>query len=75
MAPPLLKCPKSALLNKLSESDCAPSALALPEPQTSGDQNAPQLKASAYQNVPQHQKATFVVAKRIMEAIVFTKTT
>jgi len=74
MAPPLLKCQKSALLNKSSESDRAPSAQALPQPKSSGDQNAPEPKASADQNVPQHQKATFVVAKRFMEAIVFTKT-
>ena len=74
MPPPLLKRQKSALLNKSSESDRAPSALALLQPESSGDQNAPQPKASADQNVPQHQKATFEVAKRFMEAIVFTKT-
>ena len=59
MAPPLLKRQKSALLNKSSESDRAPSAQALLQPMSSGDQNAPQPKASAYQNVPKHQKATF----------------
>jgi len=74
MAPPLLKRQKSALLNKSSESDRAPCAQALPQPNSSGDQNAPQPKASADQNVPQHRKATFQVAKRFMEAIVFTKT-
>jgi len=74
MAPPLLKRQKSALLNKSSESDRAPSAQAQPQPKSSGDQNAPHPKASAVQNVPQHQKATFDVAKRFMEAIVFTKT-
>jgi len=74
MAPPLLKCPKSTLLNKLLESDCAPSAWALVLPNTSsGDQNALQPQASSDQNVPQHQKATFEVAKRNMEAILFTK--
>jgi hypothetical protein len=31
MAPPLLKCQKSALLNKSSKSDYAPSAQALPQ--------------------------------------------
>ena len=74
MAPPLLKCQKSALLNKFSESDCAPSgrALALPN-KSSGDQNIPQPKASSDQNVLQHQKATFEVAKWFLEAIVFTK--
>jgi hypothetical protein len=40
---------------------------------SSGDQNVAQPKASADQNVPQHQKATFEVVKRFMEAIVFTK--
>jgi len=75
MAPPLLKRQKSSLLNKLSESDRAPSAWALVLPtKSSGDQNIPQPKASSDQNVPQHQKATFELAKRFMEAIVFTKT-
>jgi len=74
MAPPLLKRQKSALINKSSESDRAPSAQALPQPKSSGDQNALQPKASADQNVRQHQKATFQVAKRFIEAIVFTKT-
>jgi len=75
MAPPLLKRQKSALLNTSSESDRAPSARALVLPnKSSGDQNIPQPKASSDQNVPQHQKATCQVAKRFMEAIVFTKT-
>jgi len=65
---------KSTLLNKSSESGHAPSAQTLPQPKSSGDQNALQSKASADQNVPQQQKATFEVAKRFMEAIVFTKT-
>jgi len=74
MAPPLLQCHKSALLNKLSESDCATSTQALPLLKPSGNLNVPQPKASADQNGPQHQKATFEVAKRFMEAIVFTET-
>jgi len=74
MAPPLLKRQKSSLLNKLFESDCAPSARALVLPNmSSGDQNIPQPKASSDQNLPQHQKGTFEVAKRFMEAMVFTK--
>jgi len=74
MAPPLLKCPKSSLLNKLSESDRAPSARALVLPnKSSGDQNIPHSKANSDQNIPQHQKGTFEVAKRFMEAIIFTK--
>jgi hypothetical protein len=74
MAPPLLKRQKSALLNTSSESDRAPSALVLPQPKSSGNQNARQPKASADYNVPQYQKVTFEVAKRFMEAIVFMKT-
>jgi len=74
MAPPLLKCQKSTLLNILSESDHAPSACALVLlNRSSGDQNAPQPKASSDQNVPQDHKATFETAKRFMEAVVFTK--
>jgi len=74
MAPPLLKRQKSTLLNKLSESDHAPSTQALPLSMSSGDLNVPQPKASADQNVPQHRKATFDVVKRFMEASVSTKT-
>jgi len=74
MAPTLLKCQKSALLNKSSKPDRALSAQALLQPESSGDQNTLQPKASADQNVPQYQKATFEVAKRFMEAIIFTKT-
>jgi hypothetical protein len=74
MAPPLLKCQKSALLNKLSESDGTPSAQAPPPPKSSEIQNPLQPKASADQNVPQHQKATFEIATWLMKAIVFPKT-
>ena len=59
IAPRLLKCQKS-VINISRESDVVQ---ALPLPKASGDHN-----------VPQHQKATFEVAKRFMEAIVFTKT-
>ena len=74
MAPPLLKPQQSALLNKWSESDRAPSTQALPQPKSSGDQNAPEPQASGDENFPQRQKATFDLAKRLVEAIVFTKT-
>jgi hypothetical protein len=75
ITPPLLKCQKSSFLNNLSASDHAPSTQALVIPnKSSGDQNSPQPKASRDQNVPKHEKATFEVAKRIMEAIVLTKT-
>jgi hypothetical protein len=47
MAQPLLKYQKSALLNKSSESDSAPSAQVLPQHKSSGDQIALQPKASA----------------------------
>jgi len=73
MAPPLLKCQKSSLVNKLFNSDHAPSAWALVHPNmSSGNVNIQQPKASCDQNVPHHQKATFETAKRFMEAIVFT---
>jgi len=65
MAPPLLKRQKSALLNKSFESDCVPSAQALLQPKSSGEQNTTQSKASADQNVPQHQKATYEVVKKV----------
>jgi hypothetical protein len=45
-----------------------------PLPKASGDQTVPQPKAGGDHNISQHQKATFEVAKRFMEAIVFTKT-
>jgi hypothetical protein len=72
--PPLLKGQKSAHLNKSSESHRALSAQVLPQCKSSGDQNALRPKASAHQNVPQHQMATFEVAKMFMEAIIFVKT-
>ena len=74
MAPPLLKQQKSSLLNKLSKSDRAPSARALVLPnKASGDQNIPQPNASSDQNVAQHQLGTFEIAKRFIEAMVFTR--
>ena len=73
MAPPLLKRQKSNLLNKLSKSDRAPSTQMLSLCTSRGDLNVPQPKASADQNVPQYQTATFEVVNRFMEAIVFTK--
>jgi len=73
LAPPLLKHQKSALLNWLSVSNCAPSTQALPLRKSGGDQNIPQPKARTDQNVPQHHKATSEVAKRFMEPIVFRK--
>jgi hypothetical protein len=72
IAPPLLKRQKSTI-NILRESDVVPTQ-ALPLLKTGGDQNVPQPKAGGDHNVPPHQKATFQVAKRFMEAIVFTKT-
>jgi len=72
--PPLLKRQKSSLLNTLSESDRTPSVRALVLPiKAGGDQSIPQPKASSDQNIPQHQKTTFEVAKRFMEAIIFMK--
>ena len=71
---PQLKCQQSTILNELSESDLSPSAQVLPLCMSSGDLNVPQPKARGDQNVPQHQKATFGVAKRYMEFILLTKT-
>jgi hypothetical protein len=48
IAPPMPKCQKSSLLNKLSKSDYAQSARALVLPnKSSGDHNIPKLKASS----------------------------
>jgi hypothetical protein len=71
MAPRLLKRQKSTI-NISRESDIVQ---ALPRPKAGGDHNMPQQKpGGGDHNVPQYQKATFEVAKRFMEAIVFTKT-
>jgi len=71
MAAPLLKRQKSTI-NISRESDIVQ---ALPLPKAGGDHNMPQQKpGGGDQNVPQHQKTRFEVAKRLMEAIVFTKT-
>jgi len=72
--PPLVKHQKSALINQSSESDCVPSAQALLQPKSSREKNAPQAKVCTDRNSPQYQKATFEVAKRFMEALVFMKT-
>jgi len=72
MAPPLLKRQKSTI-NILREPDIVP-AQALPLPKAGGDHSFAQPKAGGDHNVPQHQKASFKVAKWFMEAIVFTKT-
>jgi hypothetical protein len=72
MAPQLLKCQKSTI-NILRESDIVPTRT-LPLPKAGGVQNVPQPKAGGDDNISHHQKAIFEVAKRFMEAIVFTKT-
>jgi hypothetical protein len=72
MAPPLLKRQKSTI-NISCKSDIVQ---ALPLPTAGGDHNMSQQKpGGGDHNVPQHQKATFAVAKRFMQAILFTKTT
>jgi len=68
--PPLLKLQKWTI-NIICESDVV-SAQALPLPKTGGDQNGLQPKAGRDHNVPQHQEATLEVAKRFIEAIMFT---
>ena len=75
MLPPLLKHQKSTLLNRLSVSDHALSIPALPLHKSSGDQIVLPPKASPEQYIPQHPKATVEIAKRFMDAIIFTKTT
>ena len=62
ITPPLLKRQKSSLFNTLSKSDYAPPTQALPLPYSTQDQK-----------VPQHQKATFEVAKWFIEHTIFTK--
>jgi len=70
-APPLLKHQKSTI-NISRESDIVQ---ALPLPKAGGDHDMPQQKPGGDEhNDPQHQKSTFEVAKRFMEAIVFKKT-
>jgi hypothetical protein len=64
---------QKSTVNILCESEFVP-ALALPLPKAGGVHSVPQPKAGGDNNVPQHQKATFEVVKRFMEAIVFTKT-
>jgi len=71
LAPPLLRGQKS----KINISPESYIVQALPLRKAGGDHNVPQPKAGGGDhNVPQHQKATFEVATRFMEAIVFTKT-
>jgi len=70
IAPPLLERQKSAI-NISLDSDVVQ---ALPLPKASGDHNFSQPNAGGGHNVAQHQKATFEVAKRFLEAIVCTKT-
>jgi len=71
MVQPLLNRQKSNI-NISRESDIVQ---ALPLPKAGGDQNLPPQKpGGGDHNVPQHQKATFEIVKRFMEAIVLTKT-
>jgi hypothetical protein len=71
MAPPVLNRQKSTI-NISRKSDIVH---ALPLPKAGGDHNMPQQKrGGGDHNVPHHHKATFEVAKRFMEAMVFTKT-
>jgi len=68
---PLLQHHKSTI-NISCESDIV-KTLALPK--AYGDQNVPQPKPEGGDNnIPQHEKATFEVAKCVMEAIIFTRT-
>jgi hypothetical protein len=71
MALPLLNHQMSTInISCKSDTDQAPL-----HPQAGADQNVPQQKPGRGEyNSPQHQMATFEVARRFMEAIVFTKT-
>jgi len=71
MAPELLTSKESTLLNKLSESDHAPSSQVLPLCKSKADHNVPHQKASADENIPQHQTAMFEVAKGCVQYIIF----
>ena len=71
MAPPLLKHQKSTV-NISPESDIVQE---LPLPKASADENVPQQQpGGGDHNVSQPEKATFGVAIRFIEAIVFRKT-
>jgi hypothetical protein len=72
MAPPLLK-PQKSTINILRKSDIVPAQARL-LPKAGGGQSVPQPKAAGDNNIPQHKKATFEVAKRFKEAIIFEKT-
>jgi len=74
MVPPLPQRQKLTLVTKLSESYHAPSTQTLPLCKSYGDQDVEQAKASADQNIHQHQQATSKVAKMFMVAIILTKT-
>jgi len=69
--PPLLKWQNSTI-NIFHVTDIVP-AQEIRLPTAGGDQSVPQPKAGGDHNIPQHQMATFVEAKRFMEAIVLTK--
>jgi hypothetical protein len=70
IAPVSLNRPKSVI-----NISCKTDIVQVPQlPKASGDQIVPQPKAGGDRNVPKHQKPTFEVAKRFMEATIFTKT-
>jgi len=73
MAQQLIIHLNSTLLNKLCKSDHVPTQ-ALPLPQSSRNLDVPQCKAIGDLNVAQCQRATFDIAKWIMDATIFTKT-
>jgi len=74
IAPPILKCQKSTLLNKLWESDCGSRTQICPLPRSSGEQNHSRPKAGGDRIVPHYQTATFEIAKCFMEAVLVTMT-
>jgi hypothetical protein len=68
LVPPLPKCSMSTIINNFSKCDSAPPTQMLTLCKSGGDQNDPEPKASADQNVLQHQKATCQAVKKFMEA-------
>ena len=69
--PPLVKCQKSTI-NIFCESDIV-HARVLSLPKAGGEHGIPQPKASGDHHSPEWQKATFALAKRLIEVIVFTE--
>jgi len=73
MTQTLLEHKKWTVIDKLSDSDYTQPTQGHLLPKSSGDQNAPQPKASGYHNLPKHPRATFQVTKGFMHAFISMK--